>query len=219
MLSPSNPVTLGPTTCSPKARLYNGDFAEGARLEQRALRLTPLTPENSLVELGRAYFHMGRFDDAATVLRRACQRKPNWPTAWTLLAGCHNEGGHPELAQQAAAQVVRIKPDFSVGRWADTQLYRRREDLDRHLASLRSVGLPESPDRGARAAAPKAFHGGCSDPEADLPALVNDRPSLAVFDNLSEDRALGLVADGLVEDVRTPAGLSASHWSRFSAIL
>jgi adenylate cyclase len=39
----------------------------------------------------------------------------------------------------------------------------------------------------------------------DLPAVVTDRPSLAVlpFDNLSEDRALGLVADGLAEDVNT----------------
>jgi adenylate cyclase len=143
---------------------------------------------------------MGWFDDAATVLQRLCRKKPSWLTAWTLLAGCHNEGGHPELGQQAAAQVVRIKPDFSVARWAESQLYRRSEDLDRHLASLRSVGLPESPSVPS-----EGFPSGRGNPEVDLPAVVTDRPSLAVlpFDNLSEDRALGLVADGLAEDVNT----------------
>jgi adenylate cyclase len=35
--------------------------------------------------------------------------------------------------------------------------------------------------------------------------VVVDQPSMAVlpFDNLSEDRSLGLVADGLVEDIIT----------------
>ena len=52
---------------------------------------------------------------------------------------------------------------------------------------------------------PSASDDYSGDPTADLPAVVADRPSLAVlpFDNLSEDRALGLVADGLVEDVIT----------------
>jgi adenylate cyclase len=48
-------------------------------------------------------------------------------------------------------------------------------------------------------------HGKDGNPETDLPAPITDRPSLAVlpFENLSEDRTLGLVADGLVEDIIT----------------
>ena len=128
------------------ARIYNGEFAEGVRLEQRALRLDPLALENSLVDLGRAYFHLGRVEDAIPILQRVCRTKPNWLTAWTLLAGCYNEGGHPELGRQAAARILRIRPNFSIAWWADAQLYRRKEDLERHLSSLRSVGLPERPN-------------------------------------------------------------------------
>lgn len=179
------------------ARIYNGDFMEGARLEQRSLRLNPLVLENSLVELGRAYFHMGRFDDAIAVLERVCRAKPNWLTSRTLLVGCHCEGGRPYLARQAAAEILKIKPDFSLAWWAQSQLYRRNEDLEHHLSGLRLVGLSGSASR-AGSMAPL-------EPEADPPAVIADRPSLAVlpFENLSEDRALGLMADGLVEDIIT----------------
>jgi TolB-like protein/Flp pilus assembly protein TadD len=174
-------------------RIYNGDFMEGARLEQRSLRLNPLALENSLVELGRAYFHMGRLDDAVTVLERVCRAKPNWLSARTLLAGCHCEGGHPDLARQVAAAILRIKPDFSLAWWSQLQLYRRNEDLEHHLSGLRLLGLPAVASRvDSRAPA-----------EPDLQGVAPDRPSLAVlpFENLSQDAALSLVADGLVEDV------------------
>src|SRR5262245_29540957 len=175
------------------ARIYNGDFMEGARLELRSLRLNPLALENSLVELGRAYFHMGRFDDAVTVLERVCRAKHNWLTARTLLGGCYYEGGRPDLARQVVADILRIKPDFSLAWWSQLQLYRRNEDLEHHLSGLRLMGLP-----------PVASHvDSRASGEPDFPGATADRPSLAVlpFENLSQDAALSLVADGLVEDV------------------
>jgi len=55
------------------------------------------------------------------------------------------------------------------------------------------------------------------------PAFVDDRPSIAVlpFDNLSDDRALGLLADGLVEDLismlaRIPGFFVISRGSAFA---
>jgi len=173
------------------ARIYNGDFMEGARLELRSLRLNPLALENSLVELGRAYFHMGRFDDAVTVLERVCRAKPNWLTARTLLGGCYYEGGRPDLARQVVADILRIKPDFSLAWWSQLQLYRRNEDLEHHLSGLRLMGLPAVASHVDSRAS------------ADFPRATADRPSLAVlpFENLSQDAALSLVADGLVEDV------------------
>jgi len=179
------------------AHIYSGSFVEGARLEQRSLRLNPLALENSLVELGRAYFHLGRFDDAITVLERVCRAKPNWLTARTLLAGCHSRSGHTDLAADAAAEILRIRPDFSLAWWAQCQLYRRDEDLEYHLASLRAADFPAGTSGQGSSVPPER--------EAELPMVVADRPSLAVlpFENLSEDRSLGLVADGLVEDVIT----------------
>lgn len=125
------------------ARLYDGDFAGGARLEQQSLRLNLLALENSLTELGRAYFHMGRFDDAAAVLERACQGKPKWLTTRSLLAACYGESRRGEAAEREAAEILRINPKFSLARWAQFQLYRREEDLERFIGSLRKLGLPE----------------------------------------------------------------------------
>ena len=121
------------------AEIYNGDFAEGVRLEQRSLRLNPLARENALVDLGRAYFHMGRLDDAVPVLQRVCRTRPNWLTARTLLAGCYGETGQSKLANAIATEILRIKPNFSLAWWAKLQLYRRDEDLEYHLASLRGA--------------------------------------------------------------------------------
>jgi adenylate cyclase len=56
-----------------------------------------------------------------------------------------------------------------------------------------------------------------------VPAFVGDRPSIAVlpFDNLSDDRGLGLLADGLVEDLismlaRVPGFFVISRGSAFA---
>jgi TolB-like protein/DNA-binding winged helix-turn-helix (wHTH) protein/Flp pilus assembly protein TadD len=124
-------------------RIHDGDFAGGIRLEQRSLRLNPLALENSLVELGRAYFHMDRFHDAIAVLERACKKRPNWLTTRTLLAACYSEMGCSERAQRASTEILQLKPDFSVARWAASQLYRRADDLDRYLSSLRKASLPK----------------------------------------------------------------------------
>src|SRR5262245_17002657 len=168
------------------ARFYKVDFMHGARLELRSLRLNPLALENSLVELGRAYFHMGRFDDAVTVLERVCRAKPNWLTARTLLAGCHREGGRPDLARQVVAEILKIKPDFSMAWWSQLQLYRRKEDLEHPLSGLRLLGLPAVGSH-VDSKAPS---------EPDFQGATADRPSLAVlpFENLSQDAALSLVA-------------------------
>lgn len=124
-------------------RIHDGDFAGGVRLEQTSLRLNPLALENSLVELGRAYFHMDRFDDAIAVLERACRARPYWLSVRTLLAGCYSESGRSELARRATAEILQLKPDFSITRWAASQLYRRAGDLGRHVSSLRKASLPE----------------------------------------------------------------------------
>jgi TolB-like protein/DNA-binding winged helix-turn-helix (wHTH) protein/Flp pilus assembly protein TadD len=124
-------------------RIYDGDFAGGIRLEQRSLRLNPLALENSLVELGRAYFHTDRFNDAIAVLERASKTRPDWLTVRTLLAACYCEMGCSERAQRACAEILQLKPDFSVARWAASQLYRRADDLDRYLSSLRKASLPK----------------------------------------------------------------------------
>jgi len=64
----------------------------------------------------------------------------------------------------------------------------------RFVAEVREQGMP------ARAGDASRAEGGAGPP---LPSPIVDRPSIAVlpFDNLSEDRAFEIVADGLVEDV------------------
>ena len=133
-------------------RIYNGDFIDGLRLERRSLRLSPLALENSLLMLGRAYFHLRQFEDAITVMHRVSRAKPDWLSAQTLLAACYAESGDFKRATHAAAQILKMKPNFSTTRWAGLHPYRRADDLERYISCLLRIGLPrESPPSDNRA--------------------------------------------------------------------
>ena len=125
------------------AHIYMGNPAEAARLEQRAIHLSPLAPENSLVELGRAYFHLGRYDDAIAVLERAKARKSNWLTIRTVLAACYAEAGNDAAAAEERAEILRLSPRFTLAYWAQLQMYRREDDLGKLIDALRRAGLPD----------------------------------------------------------------------------
>jgi tetratricopeptide (TPR) repeat protein len=86
---------------------------------------------------------MGRYNDAAAVLKPFVARYPNILQGHLLLAIDYSEMGRDELARAEVQEVLRIDPEFSLevmkGRLAlKDQDQKRRE---RHLADLRKAGL------------------------------------------------------------------------------
>jgi adenylate cyclase len=87
-----------------------------------------------------------------------------------------------EEAQAHAAEILKIKPDYTVGFYRKTRSYKDKAYLEKSVDLLRKAGLPEHP-----------------------PLPLPDKPSIAVlaFDNLSGDPEQGYFSDGIAENIIT----------------
>ena len=122
---------------------YAGRFEDTVHYEKQALRLSPLAPENSLTELGRAYCHLERPKEAIQVLMRGLESRPYWMTFRTLLVFAYVEAGESNEAEEQVAEILRMKPKFSVANWAKAHFYKDSAELERYMNALRKAGLPE----------------------------------------------------------------------------
>ncbi len=139
-LGPNNPDchhVFAMTQCS------SGNHRAAVDLQQQALRLNPLSPTNSLVELGRAYFHLARYDEAGNALRRVIKRQSRWLTARTLLLAVCVESGDEAEARKQKSEILNINPNFSIARHVRFLPYRNEIDLNKLIGALRRGGLPE----------------------------------------------------------------------------
>jgi len=61
--------------------------------------------------------------------------------AHLVLASCYAELGREEEARAAAAEVLRINPNFSLEVWRQMIPFKDPAELERYLAGLRKAGL------------------------------------------------------------------------------
>jgi TolB-like protein/Tfp pilus assembly protein PilF len=125
------------------AYLAQGHWTDAVQAETMALRLNPLMPENSLVELARAQFHLGRYQECYDSAVRVIETKPAWATARVLAAAGAAALGRTDNAKAQVAETLKRNPKFSVSKWAEYQTYKNDEDLEFYLAGLLSAGFPE----------------------------------------------------------------------------
>jgi TolB-like protein len=123
-------------------QIYAGNAAEGVHLEKLSLRLNPLVPTHAQADLGRAYFHIGKLEEAKDVLRLVVKRRPQWLTTRALLVAALHRLGETDEAKRQVEEIMRINPRFSVARWAGRFPYRDQGDLDAVMEPLKEAGLP-----------------------------------------------------------------------------
>ena len=123
-------------------RTFMGKPDEALGAARHACRLSPRMPY-ILLELGRAFCHVERYEEALDPLSRVISDRPYWLSARTLLIVVCIGLGRVEMAKQHAAEVMRTSPSFSIGSWARTLPYKNPDDRKRHLDALRNAGLPE----------------------------------------------------------------------------
>ncbi|HEY6984009.1 adenylate/guanylate cyclase domain-containing protein [Reyranella sp.] len=94
-----------------------GDADRGIEWGERALRLSPIDPMRFGACLAIAYGRLQRGEDeaAADAARKCFQANPNWSFAHMLLAATHARLGRLDAAKEAAARVLELEPDFTVG--------------------------------------------------------------------------------------------------------
>jgi TolB-like protein len=115
-----------------------GRYEEGIDRMRQAMRLNPYHPEWYWVSLGNIFYLAQRYEDALEAYRHR-----NNPGYWVLarLAACYGQLAWMEEAHATAAQVMRLKPDFTIRKifragWSDRDVEHIRE-------GMRKAGLQE----------------------------------------------------------------------------
>jgi adenylate cyclase len=117
-----------------------GQSEKAVELIKRAMRLNPHYPDWYRHALGYAEYHVGRYEDAARVLRTV--ENPTVETA-LYLAMSTAQLGQNEAAAKAAQEVLRLYPEFSAQRYMQNGGYRDPVAKSELLEGARKAGLPE----------------------------------------------------------------------------
>jgi adenylate cyclase len=126
---------------------FAGNFEESIFHANKAMRLSPYSPNWYLKYLAQSYCMAGEYEKAIVALEKVIERAkdeggqlvpPHIYLVHTLV-----ELSQIEDAKDQAAEVLKLDPNFSLENWQKSLFYKDPEDLDRHLNALRRVGLPE----------------------------------------------------------------------------
>jgi tetratricopeptide (TPR) repeat protein len=120
---------------------YTGRPSEAIDLAKQAIRLTPLFPHLFPAVLATGHYLCGQQQEAIDAARGAIELSPDNLEALVMLAGALTAAGCPDQAVSPLEEIRRIKEDFSLDEFAETQPFEDPANLDRMLADLRAAGL------------------------------------------------------------------------------
>ena len=139
-------LTLNPNQPSTQADLaifynYRGEPERAIEGFEEAQRLDPFfNPSWYWGDVGAAYFNARRYDEAIASMRRSTALSSG-KQAW--LAASYALAGHPDLARNCVADLLRRIPAFSAARFLAKEPLMRPEDRQHLAEGLRKAGLPE----------------------------------------------------------------------------
>ena len=109
---------------------------------EKAFRLAPTPPKWLHPELGHAYFLIAQYDKAVEVLQQGVSRFPDYYRGYLYLAAAYGALGRESEAEMAVAQVLRMRPNFTVEELEPWILQHKNPDHVEHLRNgLREAGL------------------------------------------------------------------------------
>ena len=112
-------------------------------LLKKAMRLCPIYPAFYLGDLAWAYLLMDRREDVIVTAQEAIKIDPDYIYTYIVLAIAYAELGREQEANDAADNVLRIAPEYTLRTFAETKPFRDVDVLDRHIEGLRKAGLPD----------------------------------------------------------------------------
>ncbi len=141
-LAPNNAELLGGVASAVMRK--SGQPERGAELVKRAMRLCPFYRPGLLRALGNNYRMMsGRLEEAVICYRESLKRETGYLAAYVNLTSALGELGRQDEAREAAREVLRQEPDFSIKAYISGLSYRNPADSERIADGLRQAGLPE----------------------------------------------------------------------------
>jgi adenylate cyclase len=121
--------------------VYAGKPEEALKPITRAIRLNPLTPSSYFQILGDAYAGASRYEEAIATYNKGLLSQPESSTLRMRLVATYSLAGKEKEAHEAAAELLRAVPAFSVARVAGQILYKNDADRERFVQALRKAGL------------------------------------------------------------------------------
>jgi adenylate cyclase len=122
---------------------YVGRSEEALPCFERAMALNPLCPVMWLHFQGQAYFQLGRYEEAAAVLKRRIFRNPETDASRVLLAACYGQMGRFEEARAEWREALRVNPDYSLEHRRKVLPYKNPDDFEAVVDGLRKAGVVE----------------------------------------------------------------------------
>ncbi len=107
------------------------------------MRFSPLHPSWYVWVAAHACRLLGRHEEAVVLHQRAINQTPEWIIPRIGLTACYAAMGRLKDARAQAAEVLRIDPRYSIGRFATALTYKKPEHAQHFLDALREAGLPE----------------------------------------------------------------------------
>jgi adenylate cyclase len=140
-------VSIRPSCANSNGQLANilyycGRAADAADRVKQALRWSPVHPHWYDVLLAASYKELRLQDEARACCQDALRKSAGDVDARLVLVELAVRGAEHEAARALAQEIVALRGNFSVARWAETQPYRDAAVLERIAADLRSAGLP-----------------------------------------------------------------------------
>jgi adenylate cyclase len=120
---------------------YAGRAAESLDYFDRAVQLDPHHSDQFLYFIAQAYFQLGRYDEAAELLRQRITRSPQSDSSRMMMAACYGHLSQFDDAHAIWSELIDINPDFSLDQRRVFQPYKNPEDFEKIAAGLNKAGL------------------------------------------------------------------------------
>ena len=120
---------------------YAGKPAEAIEMARLAIRHTPLVPPIFPAVLATGHYLHGQHAAAEEAARDTIELAPDHLEAHVILAAALAASGRADETEPTLREIFRIKADFALDEFAESQPYKDPSVLDGLLANLRAAGL------------------------------------------------------------------------------
>jgi TolB-like protein/class 3 adenylate cyclase len=124
--------------------MFSGSYERACEDAQKALRLSPFDPLNYHPYLALAWVNLftGQLKEAVNYSTLAIQANPGFSILHVTLAASNAQLDRMHEARVAAARLLEISPDWTIGSFVQMDLV-RPQLMEGFASALRKAGLPE----------------------------------------------------------------------------